>query len=139
MTSKVELLCIEKGIKMTDQRRVIASVIAEAKDHPDVEELHKRAVKIDHRISIPTVYRTVRLFEETGIIEKHDFKDGRARYEGVSEDHHYHLIDIKTGKVIEFQSEEIDKLKNIIAKELGFKIVDDRLELYCLPLTGEEV
>jgi Fur family ferric uptake transcriptional regulator len=137
MISKIEQLCINKGIKMTEQRRVIANVISNANDHPDVEELYNRAVKIDGRISIPTVYRTLRLFEETGIIEKHDFRDGRARYEGVSQHHHYHLIDLKSGKVIEFENAEIIQLMQEIAKKLGYKIVDDRLELYCLPLNGD--
>ncbi|AIL64938.1 Ferric uptake regulation protein [Rickettsiales bacterium Ac37b] len=132
--SKIEELCITKGIKMTEQRRVVATVISQSDDHPDVEELYNRAVKIDPNISIPTVYRTVRLFEEMGIIEKHDFKDNRARYEGAREEKHYHLIDLKTGKVIEFKSEEIEKLKQKIAHQLGYELIDDRLELYGIPL-----
>lgn len=133
MVSKVEQLCVEKGIKITGQRKVLAKVISEASDHPDVEEIHKRASKIDNRISIPTVYRTVRLFEEMGIIEKHDFKDGRARYEGVSEENHYHLIDLRSGKVIEFKDSQIQEIKEKIAKKLGYKLVDYRIELYGVP------
>ena len=119
---------------MTEQRKVIATVISQSDDHPYVEELYNRAVKIDPNISIPTVYRTVRLFEEMGIIEKHDFKDKRARYEGVSDESHYHLIDLKTGKVIEFKSDEIEMLKQKIARQLGYELIDDRLELYGIPL-----
>ncbi len=119
---------------MTEQRRVIARVISDAKDHPDVEEVYHRASKVDSHISIATVYRTVRLFEEAGIIEKHDFRDGRARYEEMTESHHDHLIDLKNGKVIEFVNDEIEKLQQKVAKELGYKLVDHRLELYAVPL-----
>ncbi|MDG1287196.1 MAG: Fur family transcriptional regulator [Rickettsiales bacterium] len=127
--------CAEKGLKMTGQRKVIAKVLGEAKDHPDVEMLYARANKVDSKISIATVYRTVKLFEESGIIEKHDFGDGRSRYEAADEDeHHDHLIDLRTGKVVEFTNEQIEKLQEKVAKELGYKIVDHRLELYCVPL-----
>ena len=118
---------------MTDQRRVIARVLSAAHDHPDVEELYLRASKIDDKISIATVYRTVRLFEEAGILERHDFGDGRARYEEVREDHHDHLIDVQTGRVIEFRNEEIEALQRKVAAELGYKLVDHRLELYAVP------
>jgi Fur family ferric uptake transcriptional regulator len=130
MPSSLEAKCVEHGLKMTDQRRVIAQVLSEASDHPDVEQLYQRANEIDSRISIATVYRTVRLFEEAGIIERHDFGDGRARYEEAGEDHHDHLIDVKTGKVIEFTNEEIERLQEAIAKELGYELVGHRLELY---------
>lgn len=126
--------CVEHGLKMTEQRRVIAQVLAESNDHPDVELLYHRASKVDDKISIATVYRTVRLFEEAGIIEKHDFGDGRARYEEAGDDHHDHLIDLRSGKVIEFTNETIEKLQEQIAKEHGFRLVDHRLELYCVPL-----
>jgi Fur family ferric uptake transcriptional regulator len=119
---------------MTGQRRIIARVLSESDDHPDVEMLHQRAHKLDPRISIATVYRTVRLFEEASIIEKHDFGDGRARYEEMGEAHHDHLIDLKNGKVIEFSNEEIERLQHIIAEKLGYTLVDHRLELYCVPL-----
>lgn len=138
MSSKIEQLCIEKGMKITDQRRVIASVISESTDHPDVEELYMRAARIDPRISIATVYRTVRLFEEAGIIAKHDFGDGRARYEETSEVHHDHLINIKSGEVIEFHSEEIELLQEKIAKELGFRLVGHRLELLGTPINDKK-
>ncbi|MBV9990201.1 MAG: transcriptional repressor [Alphaproteobacteria bacterium] len=118
---------------MTEQRRVIARVLSEAIDHPDAEELYKRASAIDPHISIATVYRTVKLFEDAGILERHDFRDGRSRYEEVPESHHDHLIDIQTGKVIEFRSEEIERLQRLIAEELGFELVDHRLELYGVP------
>lgn len=131
--SQLEQRCLEKGVKMTDQRRIVASVITEATDHPDVEELYRRAAALDTRISIATVYRTVRLFEEAGIIEKHDFGDGRARYEEVSETHHDHLIDITSGKVIEFYDPEIERLQEAIATKLGYDLVDHRLELYAVP------
>ena len=130
MPDKIEKLCAEKGLKMTAQRRIIARVLSEATDHPDVEELYRRASTIDNAISIATVYRTVRLFEEANILERHDFRDGRSRYEEVTEQHHDHLIDIETGKIIEFQSEEIERLQNEIAKKLGYELVDHRLELY---------
>ena len=131
---RLEKACIEKGMRMTDQRRVIARVLSSAEDHPDVEELHRRAHAIDPHISIATVYRTVRLFEESGIIERHDFRDGRSRYEQTPTHHHDHLIDMKTGKVVEFVDEEIEALQNAIARKLGYKLVDHRLELYGVPL-----
>ncbi|ADG08549.1 transcriptional repressor [Caulobacter segnis] len=131
---RLEKACIEKGMRMTDQRRVIARVLSSAEDHPDVEELHRRAHAIDPHISIATVYRTVRLFEESGIIERHDFRDGRSRYEETPTHHHDHLIDMKTGKVVEFVDEEIEALQNAIARKLGYKLVDHRLELYGVPL-----
>jgi Fur family ferric uptake transcriptional regulator len=137
MASRIEKLCVEKGMKMTGQRRVIAQVISDAHDHPDTEEVYRRAAKIDPNISIATVYRTVRMFEEAAIVEKHDFGDGRARYEEVTDTHHDHLIDIKSGKVVEFFNAEIEKLKEKIAKELGYKLVDHRLELYAVPLNDK--
>lgn len=130
----LEEQCVEKGLRMTGQRRVIAQVLEESSDHPDVEDLYRRAARIDSNISIATVYRTVKLLEETGIIERHEFKDGRARYEIVPEDHHDHLIDVKSGEVIEFANEEIEKLQERIAHEHGFKLVGHRLELYGIPL-----
>lgn len=123
---------------MTGQRRVIARVISESNDHPDVEMLYQRAVQVDPHISIATVYRTVKLFEEAGITQRHDFGDGRARYEEATDDHHDHLIDLKTGRVIEFANEEIEALQRRIARELGYKLVDHRLELYAVPLKDEE-
>ena len=127
--------CADKGLKMTGQRKVIAQVLSESTDHPDVEMLYGRAVKVDGKISIATVYRTVKLFEEANIIEKHDFGDGRARYEAADdEDHHDHLIDLRSGKVIEFTNEEIERLQEVVARELGYKLVDHRLELYGVPL-----
>ena len=131
---RIEQLCVEKGMRMTDQRRVVARVLSLAKDHPDVEELYRRAHAEDPHISIATVYRTVRLFEEAGIIERHDFRDGRSRYEEAPDVHHDHLIDMRTGKVIEFVDEEIEALQKAIAKRLGFKLVDHRLELYGVPM-----
>jgi len=130
----IEAQCAARGMRMTEQRRVIAHVLAGAEDHPDVEELHRRAVAIDPHISIATVYRTVRLFEEAGILERHDFRDGRSRYEEVPETHHDHLIDMKTGKVIEFVEPEIERLQHEIARKLGYKLVDHRLELYGVPM-----
>jgi len=134
MPDRLEKLCVAKGMRMTDQRRVIARVLSEAHDHPDVEELYARASKIDSHISIATVYRTVRLFEEAGILERHDFRDGRSRYEEVPERHHDHLIDVQSGKVVEFRNEDIEKLQEFIARELGYRLVDHRLELYGIPL-----
>ncbi|MFI4974268.1 MAG: Fur family transcriptional regulator [Caulobacterales bacterium] len=131
---RLEQLCIEKGMRMTEQRRVIARVLSTATDHPDVEELHRRAHGVDPHISIATVYRTVRLFEEAGIIERHDFQGGRSRYEEAAEIHHDHLIDMKTGKVVEFVEPEIEALQNAIARRLGYRLVDHRLELYGFPL-----
>ena len=130
----LEKRCTEKGLRMTGQRRVIAKVLEEAQDHPDVEDLYARASMIDSNISIATVYRTVKLLEETGMLERHEFRDGRARYEIVPENHHDHLIDLKTGNVIEFANEEIERLQEKIAKELGYRLVDHRLELYGIPL-----
>jgi len=134
MLERIEKLCAEKGLRMTEQRRIIARVLSKAQDHPDVEELYRRAHAEDPHISIATVYRTVRLFEEAGILERHDFRDGRARYEEVPEEHHDHLIDIETGTVIEFRDEEIEQLQKLVADRLGFKLVDHRLELYGRPL-----
>ena len=130
MSNRILDLCQEKGLKMTGQRRVIAQVLGESDDHPDVELVHKRASEIDSRISIATVYRTVRLFEEQNILERHDFGDGRARYEEASETHHDHLIDIESGEVIEFNNEEIEALQQIVAEKLGYRLMDHRLELY---------
>lgn len=138
MSDRIEKMCVEKGMRMTDQRRVIARVLSESDDHPDVEELYRRASDVDSNISIATVYRTVRLFEEAGILERHDFRDGRSRYEEVSEEHHDHLIDMRSGNVIEFRNEEIEALQVRIAKELGFKLVDHRLELYGVPLNDAD-
>ncbi|MEK9724651.1 MAG: Fur family transcriptional regulator [Rhodospirillaceae bacterium] len=132
--TRIEKLCIDKGMKMTEQRRVIARVLSIADDHPDVEEVHRRAASIDDRISIATVYRTVRLWEEADILERHDFGDGRSRYEEVTDEHHDHLIDVKSGEVIEFQNEEIEALQEKIAKAHGMKLVGHRLELYGVPL-----
>lgn len=132
--SAIEELCAERGLRMTDQRRVIARVLSHADDHPDVEEVYRRASAIDQRISISTVYRTVKLFDETGILAKHDFRDGRARYEPLPDEHHDHLIDLRSGKVIEFRNEQIEKLQRQVARELGFRLVDHRLELYAVPL-----
>ena len=131
---RIEKLCVEKGMRMTEQRKVIARVLSSSKDHPDVEELHRRSVAVDPHISIATVYRTVRLFEESGILERHDFRDGRSRYEEVPETHHDHLIEMKTGKVVEFVDPEIERLQQEIAKRLGYRLVDHRLELYGVPL-----
>lgn len=138
MTDTLEDICQQKGLKMTGQRRVIARVLSQSLDHPDVELLYQRANAIDSNISIATVYRTVKLFEESGIIERHDFGDGRSRYEALSESHHDHLIDLKTGKVIEFTNEQIEKLQEAIARELGYRLVDHRLELYAIPLEPHE-
>ena len=125
-------------MKMTGQRRVIARVLSDADDHPDVEELYKRSSKVDNNISIATVYRTVRLFEEAGLLDRHDFGDGRARYEEASNNHHDHLINIKNGEVIEFYNDEIERMKIKIAKELGYDLVDHRLELYATPRSVKE-
>lgn len=132
--SRIEEMCIAKGMKMTGQRRVIAKVLSDATDHPDVEEVYRRSSAIDPKISIATVYRTVRLFEEAEIVARHDFGDGRARYEEASEDHHDHLIDVHSGKIIEFHDEEIEELQRLIAKKLGYKLVDHRMELFGTPL-----
>jgi Fur family ferric uptake transcriptional regulator len=127
---RLEKLCLEKGLRMTDQRRIIARVLSEAADHPDVDQVYRRASAIDARISIATVYRTVRLFEEANILERHDFGDGRARYEEAPSRHHDHLIDLNTGEVVEFRNEEIERIQERIAAELGFELVGHRLELY---------
>lgn len=134
MSDRIEQMCIEKGLRMTDQRRVIARVLSEAEDHPDAEEVHRRASGVDSRISLATVYRTVRLFEDAGIIERHDFRDGRSRYEEATEEHHDHLIDLKSGDIVEFYDEEIEKMKEAIARRLGYRLVDHRLELYAVKL-----
>jgi len=126
------------GMRMTEQRRVIARVLDGAADHPDVEELYRRSSAVDDRISISTVYRTVKLFEDAGIIERHDFRDGRSRYETMPEDHHDHLINLRTGEVTEFRNEKIEKLQEAIARELGFQLVDHRLELYGIPLESKD-
>ena len=130
----IERLCSEKGLKMTEQRRVIARVLSESEDHPDVEILYQRAMAVDPKISIATVYRTVRLFEEASILDRHDFGDGRSRYEESSEQHHDHLIDIESGEVIEFTNDEIEALQREVARRLGYKLVDHKLELYAVPL-----
>ena len=136
--TRIEKLCVDKGLRMTDQRRVIARVLSDALDHPDAEELYRRASAIDHNISIATVYRTVKLFEDAGIIERHDFREGRARFEQISDAHHDHLINLRNGEVIEFQSEEIERLQAEIARKLGYKLIDHRLELYAVPLGDDK-
>ena len=130
MSETIEQKCISKGVKLTDQRKIIAKIMGDSQDHPDVDELYKRASAIDKIISIATVYRTVKLFEEAGIVAKHDFKGGKARYEELNESHHDHLIDIKTGEIIEFVDEEIEKLQKKVADKYGYKLVDHKLELY---------
>jgi len=136
-TSDIESRCAAAGMRMTEQRRTIARVLGESSDHPDVEELFRRCVAIDDKISISTVYRTVKLFEDAGIIERHDFREGRSRYEQMRETHHDHLINLRNGKVIEFTSEEIERLQAEVARKLGYKLVDHRLELYCVPLDDD--
>lgn len=136
--ANIEALCAAKGMRMTEQRRVIARVLAAAEDHPDVEELYRRCSEVDDRISISTVYRTVKLFEDAGIIERHDFREGRARYEQTTESHHDHLINLRTGEVIEFQSDEIERLQAKVARRLGYRLVDHRLELYAVPLDEDK-
>lgn len=130
----LEARCARAGLRMTEQRRVIARVLEQSGDHPDADELHRRSIKVDPKISISTVYRTVNLFEELGIVERHDFRDGKSRYESVPDEHHDHLIDLKSGKIIEFNSPEIEELQEKIAEKYGFKLVDHRLELYGIPL-----
>ena len=130
MSSDIENKCIQKGIRLTDQRRLVAKVMSDSHDHPDVDELHKRVNKLDPKISIATVYRTVKLFEEAGVVAKHDFKGNKARYEQATHDHHDHLIDINTGEITEFVDEDIEKLQKKVAEKLGYKLVDHRLELY---------
>ena len=136
--ANIEALCAAKGMRMTEQRRVIARVLARSADHPDVEELYRRCAEVDDRISISTVYRTVKLFEDAGIIERHDFREGRARYEQIPDTHHDHLINLRTGDVVEFQSDEIERLQAEIARRLGYRLVDHRLELYAVPLEDEK-
>jgi Fur family ferric uptake transcriptional regulator len=138
LSKTLEEMCAEKGMRMTEQRRVIARILQDSDDHPDVEELYRRSSKIDPRISISTVYRTVKLFEDEGIIERHDFRDGRSRYETVPEEHHDHMIDLNTGKVVEFNSPEIEALQERIAREHGFRLVGHRLELYGIPLDKDD-
>jgi len=130
MSNDIENKCIKKGVRLTDQRKLVAKAMSESEDHPDVDELHKRVSKLDSKISIATVYRTVKLFEESGIVSKHDFKGNKARYEQTTHDHHDHLIDINTGEIIEFVNEEIEKLQKEVAAKLGYSLVDHRLELY---------
>ena len=132
--SSLEVLCVQKGLRMTGQRRIIAQILSKSDDHPDVEEVYRRSSTVDPHISLSTVYRTVRLFEEEGILERHEFRDGRARYERVDKKHHDHLIDMKSGEVIEFRNEKIEQLQIEIAAELGFKLIDHRLELYGVPI-----
>jgi Fur family transcriptional regulator, ferric uptake regulator len=133
-TASLEAACVARGLRMTEQRRIIARVLEAADDHPDVEELHRRAAAVDPRISIATVYRTVKLFEDAGIITRHDFGEGRARYETVPDEHHDHLIDLRSGRVIEFRNEEIERLQQAMAERLGYRLVDHRLELFGVPL-----
>ena len=130
MSGDIENKCVKKGVRLTDQRKIIAKVMSESNDHPDVDELHKRVNNLDSKISIATVYRTVKLFEEAGIVEKHDFKGNKARYEQSPQEHHDHLIDINTGEITEFVNEDIEKLQKEVAKKLGYNLVDHRLELY---------
>ena len=130
MNSDIENKCIKKGVRLTEQRKLVAKVMSESKDHPDVDELHKRVNKLDSKISIATVYRTVKLFEESGIVAKHDFKGNKARYEEATQEHHDHLIDINTGEIIEFINDDIEKLQKKAAEKLGYKLVDHKLELY---------
>ncbi len=137
-TIDLEALCAERGLRITDQRRVIAKVLSDSSDHPDVEALHARASAIDPKISIATVYRTVRLFEEAGILDRHDFGDGRSRYEPVPEAHHDHLIDVETGKVVEFVDPELEALQKQIAEKLGYRLVDHRMELYGVRIDRED-
>ena len=132
MSETIEQKCLSKGVKLTEQRKIIAKIMSDAQDHPDVDELYNRASKIDSKISIATVYRTVKLFEEAGIVAKHDFKGGKARYEELNEGHHDHLIDIKTGEIIEFVDDEIEKLQKKVAEKYVYDLVDHKLELYCL-------
>ena len=140
LSQKIDLeqLCADKGLRITEQRRVIARVLSESEDHPDVELLHQRASSIDPKISIATVYRTVRLFEEAGILDRHDFGDGRARYEAAPEAHHDHLIDVETGKVVEFVDPELEALQKVIAEKLGYRLVDHRMELYGVRISRED-
>jgi Fur family ferric uptake transcriptional regulator len=134
----LEEQCASRGMRMTEQRRIIAQIVEQASDHPDVEELHRRAASRDPRISLSTVYRTLNLFEEAGLVTKHDFKDGRARFEVIPDEHHDHLIDIRSGRVIEFRNEEIEAIQEVIARRLGYRLVDHRLELYAVPLESRD-
>lgn len=138
MSSPIEDRCLEKGLKMTEQRRVIARVLSEANDHPDAAEVYQRAADLDPRISMATVYRTIRLFEDCNVLERLNFGDGRVRYEEASREHHDHLIDVKSGKIIEFQNTEIERLQREVAREFGYELVDHRLELYGIPLSGKQ-
>lgn len=130
MPDKIEILCSQKGLRLTEQRKVIARVLSESSDHPDVDQVYHRAIKVDSNISISTVYRTVKLLEEASILERHEFRDGRSRYEEMPDEHHDHLIDVQSGEVIEFTNAEIEKLQKLVAQELGYELVDHRLELY---------
>lgn len=134
----LEEQCAARGMRMTEQRRTIAQIIQNAHDHPDVEELHRRAAEIDPRISMSTVYRTLNMFEEAGLVTRHDFRDGRARFEPIPDEHHDHLIDIRSGKVIEFRNEEIEAIQELIARRLGYRLVDHRLELYAVPINAKD-
>ncbi len=138
MSDHLERLCEAKGLRMTDQRRVIARVLSQSKDHPDVEMVYRRATEVDPRISIATVYRTVKLFEEASVLEKHDFGDGRSRYEEAPDEHHDHLIDVNSGNVIEFTNAEIEKLQHAVARELGYRLVGHRLELYAIRIAAKD-
>ena len=138
MSETIEQKCLSKGVKLTDQRKIIAKVMSESSDHPDVDELYKRVSKIDSKISIATVYRTVKLFEESGILTKHEFKGGKARYEELNEGHHDHLIDVKTGEIIEFVDDEIEQLQKKVAEKYGYKLVDHKLELYGVKVKSNE-
>ena len=137
INQNLEKICVDKGLRMTEQRRIIARILDQSDDHPDVEELYQRAAKIDPNISIATVYRTVKLFDDAGIIERHDFRGNRSRYETVPDEHHDHLIDIRSGEVIEFNHAEIEVLQESIARELGYKLVDHRLELYAIKINND--
>ena len=138
MSETIEQKCLAKGVKLTEQRKIIAKIMSDSQDHPDVDELYRRASKIDSKISIATVYRTVKLFEEAGIITKHDFKGGKARYEELNEGHHDHLIDVKTGEIIEFVDEDIEKLQKKVAEKYGYKLVDHKLELYGVKVNSKD-
>lgn len=138
MQNRLEKICLDKGMRMTGQRRIIARVLSVSEDHPDVEELYRRASQVDPNISLATVYRTVRLFEEAGILQRHDFGDGRARYEETPEEHHDHLIDMRSGRVIEFHDDEIEEIQERIARRLGYRLIDHRMELYAVPLEEDE-
>jgi Fur family ferric uptake transcriptional regulator len=135
---RIERLCAQRGLRMTEQRRVVARVLSQSTDHPDVEELHRRSHAVDPHISIATVYRTMRLFEDAGIVSRHDFRDGRSRYEEMTDEHHDHLIDMKTGQVVEFMDDEIERLQVAIARRLGYRLIDHRMELYGVPLNGSD-